>query len=379
MSSDTKVGNMHQENNLCSPSILKQHEKLKKMFSLTFLNSLPNATFIVTRQRGIVLYNKVFMEIIGEQLKGKILGSYPGELLQCTNALKLNCGESLSCAQCGVNKSIQTAFEGHEVTEECMLLSEYKGVMNSYTFMVHASPLTIGDESYAIVHLTDITDRKNKEIMEKIFLHDLMNAVNGITCAGNLLKEKTSPETSKELAGMVVDRAELMINEINAHRLFISAENKQLKLQYETVDARKTIDSVCTFFAGSSLAKKLNITISQEVDEFKIVTDQRILYRILENLIKNAIESSPEHKTITVKASKDNKFATFSINNKKTIQKTVASQIFKRSFSTKGTGRGLGTYSVKLFTENYLSGKVWFESSEEEGTIFYVKLPIIPN
>ncbi|WP_245577216.1 sensor histidine kinase [Maridesulfovibrio zosterae] len=272
-----------------------------------------------------------------------------------------------------------SAFAGHKVTEECMLLSESDGVMNSHTFMVHSSPMTIDDESYAIIHLTDITDRKNKEIMEKIFLHDLMNAVNGITCAGNLLKEKTSPETINELAGMVVDRAGLMVNEINAHRLFISAENKQLKLQYETVDARKTIDSVCTFFANSSIVKKLNITISQKVDEFKIVTDQRILYRILENLIKNALESSPEHKTITVKASRDKEFATFCISNEKTIQRTVASQIFKRSFSTKGTGRGLGTYSVKLFTENYLSGKVWFDSSEEEGTNFYVKLPLMPH
>jgi sensor histidine kinase regulating citrate/malate metabolism len=49
-------------------------------------------------------------------------------------------------------------------------------------------------------------------------------------------------------------------------------------------------------------------------------------------------------------------------------------QIFQRSFSTKDRNRGIGTYSVKLVTENYLKGKVSFISNEAEGTIFKVEL-----
>ena len=49
-------------------------------------------------------------------------------------------------------------------------------------------------------------------------------------------------------------------------------------------------------------------------------------------------------------------------------------QIFQRSFSTKGLTRGLGTYSVKLLTENYLKGKVSFMSNALEGTVFSVEL-----
>lgn len=53
----------------------------------------------------------------------------------------------------------------------------------------------------------------------------------------------------------------------------------------------------------------------------------------------------------------------------------VKLQIFQRSFSTKGRGRGIGTYSIKLFTEKYLEGKVSFTSKEGEGTVFTVELP----
>ncbi len=52
----------------------------------------------------------------------------------------------------------------------------------------------------------------------------------------------------------------------------------------------------------------------------------------------------------------------------------VQLQLFQRSFSTKGIGRGIGTYSIKLLTENYLKGSVNFISNENEGTLFTIEL-----
>jgi signal transduction histidine kinase len=53
----------------------------------------------------------------------------------------------------------------------------------------------------------------------------------------------------------------------------------------------------------------------------------------------------------------------------------VQLQMFHRSFSTKGKGRGTGTYSVKLLTEKYLQGRVAFTSTPASGTTFEVTLP----
>ena len=51
-------------------------------------------------------------------------------------------------------------------------------------------------------------------------------------------------------------------------------------------------------------------------------------------------------------------------------------RIFQRYYSTKGEpGRGLGTYSMKLFGEQYLGGEVRFDTSESEGTVFSLRLP----
>ncbi len=48
--------------------------------------------------------------------------------------------------------------------------------------------------------------------------------------------------------------------------------------------------------------------------------------------------------------------------------------MFNRTFSTKGEGRGIGTYSIKLLTENYLKGTVSFVSNESKGTVFSIKV-----
>jgi sensor histidine kinase regulating citrate/malate metabolism len=63
------------------------------------------------------------------------------------------------------------------------------------------------------------------------------------------------------------------------------------------------------------------------------------------------------------------------VHNDNYIERETQLQLFKRSFSTKGAGRGIGAYSMKLFGEKYLNGKVWFESTQKEGTTFYISLP----
>ena len=79
---------------------------------------------------------------------------------------------------------------------------------------------------------------------------------------------------------------------------------------------------------------------------------------------------------VTLKCDYDKDKIRFSVNNLKVMSKEVQHQIFQRSFSTKAANRGIGTYSVKLLTEKYLKGKVWFTSDEIFGTTFYVELPL---
>ena len=65
----------------------------------------------------------------------------------------------------------------------------------------------------------------------------------------------------------------------------------------------------------------------------------------------------------------------FWVHNPGHMDPSVQHQVFRRFFSTKGPGRGLGTYSIKLLAEEYLGGRVSLDSSPERGTTFVLSLP----
>ena len=65
----------------------------------------------------------------------------------------------------------------------------------------------------------------------------------------------------------------------------------------------------------------------------------------------------------------------FSVHNPGHIDPAIQAQIFQRYFTTKGEGRGLGTYGMKLLAEEYLGGRVSFASSRARGTTFSVWVP----
>jgi len=110
------------------------------------------------------------------------------------------------------------------------------------------------------------------------------------------------------------------------------------------------------------------------------VVDKALLGRVLGNLLKNAIEASEPGETISVGCSRlETDRIEFWVHNAAVMPEHVRMQVFQRSFSTKGRGRGIGTYSVKLLTERYLEGTVSFTSRPGNGTIFRVRYPLTPT
>ena len=119
--------------------------------------------------------------------------------------------------------------------------------------------------------------------------------------------------------------------------------------------------------------KSLEITGASKM---KISTDRTILGRVVFNLIKNALEATKNGDSVEMSCILNDGNIEYRVKNNSVIPPNVRSQIFYRFFSTKGKGRGIGTYSIKLLTEKYLHGKVFFESDEINGTIFHVVIPI---
>jgi signal transduction histidine kinase len=105
-------------------------------------------------------------------------------------------------------------------------------------------------------------------------------------------------------------------------------------------------------------------------------SDKRLLSRVLRNMVKNALEATTPGETATLGCRLDADRIVLWVHNRTYMPENVRLQIFSRSFSTKGAGRGLGTYSMKFLTEKYLGGELDFTSTEAGGTTFYASYPV---
>jgi signal transduction histidine kinase len=127
-------------------------------------------------------------------------------------------------------------------------------------------------------------------------------------------------------------------------------------------------------FSLQALAADKSILIVETSEDHLVNTDPVLLRRVLGNMVKNAIEVYNPKTIITLNCRAIDRSIRFSVHNPAAIDENVQLQLFKRSFTTKGIGRGLGTYSMKLLGEKYLKGKVGFESTKQTGTTFFIEL-----
>ncbi|MBF0544662.1 MAG: sensor histidine kinase [Candidatus Riflebacteria bacterium] len=153
-------------------------------------------------------------------------------------------------------------------------------------------------------------------------------------------------------------------------------ENRELHIELTTLLAHEILKGIVEVYKNHQVAKGKEVQISKNSEELSFVSDRALLNRILGNLTKNALEAIKPGQTVTLGCRKEGEKVAFWCQNPGVMPKETQLQMFLRSFSTKGFGRGVGTYSVKLLSEKYLDGKVSFVSKEETGTVFTVLLPM---
>lgn len=121
------------------------------------------------------------------------------------------------------------------------------------------------------------------------------------------------------------------------------------------------------------------ISISHEESGALLVhADREHMLRVLNNLLKNAVQAIPEGRegAIAVVARSENGRARVEVRDNGTgIPAEARERIFTPSFTTKSSGMGLGLAMVKRMVES-AGGRVWFESAEGEWTRFVVELPL---
>jgi signal transduction histidine kinase len=111
-----------------------------------------------------------------------------------------------------------------------------------------------------------------------------------------------------------------------------------------------------------------------------LYTDKDKIVRVFNNILKNAIQSIPAGKNgdiyVAIKKSLNSEVFIEIADNGKGIPDEIKDKLFSPNFTTKSTGSGLGLAICKKIIEN-ISGEIWFESIENKGTTFYIRIPSV--
>jgi signal transduction histidine kinase len=194
----------------------------------------------------------------------------------------------------------------------------------------------------------------------------------------SLLREDTSwdEETQKEFLMIIdeeADRLSLLIeNVLESARL----QSKTLPLRFQPI----RLDAILRDVIMRLRARHKDLDISMQLDTVPPVYGDGVrLAQVFENLFTNAIKYAPGAPiVILLNQVHDDVMVSF-IDRGPGIPKESLPLIFERFYRVRGektvTGTGLGLYICKQIILAH-RGKIWAESTPEQGTTFFIQLPI---
>jgi signal transduction histidine kinase len=344
----------------------------------SLLDAMPGPAMVLNQNRQIVAANQILLRTLALPSVETLLGHRPGEGVFCTHSHETpgGCGTAEACTECGAVQAIIESLESRgRSTKECRIQTEGQSGGGALDFRMHASYLKIEGEVFVVLGLEDISSEKRRKVLERVFLHDMINLCGGLQGLATVLEEGADAATESTCKRGITQISTLLLDEIAAHREMLAAERGELIPEIAAVDVGLLFRRLGTAYEHHAVAagRILRFVITPTA---RFLSDPVLLGRVLGNLIKNALEASAEGETVTVSCEPEKDGPAFTVHNPRVIPRAHQLQIFQRSFSTKdGTGRGLGTYSVRLLTERYLEGGVSFRSEAGVGTEFRVQIP----
>lgn len=256
-------------------------------------------------------------------------------------------------------------------------------------------------ENHFAVILSDITERKlaQREIITKnksleklnvekdklfsIVSHDLRSPMNGILGLTAMIKEEIeeiSKDHIKEIATSIHASASSIIQLLQGLLEWSQLQRGNISFNPQVILLKSSVEKTINLLSESARAK--NITLFSNVPEStRVFADNHMLESVIRNLVSNAIKFTPKGGQIEINA-KEADANTILVSVKDDgigMSTAILEKLFSLSakINRKGTegelSSGLGLIMSKELIEKH-SGKIWAESEEGKGSVFYFTL-----
>jgi signal transduction histidine kinase len=210
--------------------------------------------------------------------------------------------------------------------------------------------------------------------MAKQVAHEIKNPLTPIKLSVQLLeraRKDNAPDFDKKFKRF----SEMLIEQIDTLSNIATEFSNFAKMptpNFEDVNLKEAILTAVNLFKSSSNSQ---IILQLPEQSIYLYADKDYIIRILNNLIKNALQAidNATHGKIIVslKSNNTSEIIIEVSDNGNGIPDDIKHKIFVPNFTTKSTGSGLGLAMVKNMVEQ-LGGTIYFTSKVNEGTTFTI-------
>jgi len=221
---------------------------------------------------------------------------------------------------------------------------------------------------------------REKDSILKLVAHDLRTPVASIPTLVQLIFDEKDEHQKTELLQVIRSSCNSSLNLINDILSTSTFSNKPMEKQDISIE---TFINDCENLVKVKISeKKQKLHINNTAGNSIIRIDTEKMKRVISNLITNAVKFSPKGATITYSIQQNDHQLLLSVSDQGIgIPKELQSQVFDLNTSAKRKGTdgeksyGLGLYICKQIVLAH-GGKIWLESEVNEGTTFFVELPL---
>ena len=214
--------------------------------------------------------------------------------------------------------------------------------------------------------------------MAKQVAHEIKNPLTPMKLSIQYLEKtaKEDPDRAKEMIPRVANTLIEQIDNLSQIAVEFSNFAAMPQASNEKVALNDLVVMIHDLFRKR---EDMDITMTMPIDDLVVFADKNHLVRILNNLVKNAIQAIPDDRRgkIDISLYKEQNHAIVRVtDNGAGIPDSMKTKVFAPNFTTKSSGTGLGLAISANMIESF-NGKIYFESKVDEGTSFFIRIPLM--
>jgi PAS domain S-box-containing protein len=226
----------------------------------------------------------------------------------------------------------------------------------------------------------------HKENVLSILSHDLRSPLAGIIGMVEHLRsdfDLIEPEDAKEMLTLIHDSAKDELRMLDQLVEWARVKYASEAFMPVSIDLYNAVENVFNTLKDVAGIKEI-ILYNKMEPAVCVFADRKMLHSILQNLVSNAIQYTPQEGKIIVSAEAGEENITVQVKDSGAgMPQEIVEKLFTPQLNTllkareNKKGAGIGLLLVKGFLEKN-NGRIRVESKEDEGSSFYFTLPIHP-